>query len=104
MDLTLDELELLKDVKKVTAKDDGYYVTYDNKTEKKVLQLQEKDIKLLRKDQINGLLRITIIFLVILIVGLVLNYFQKKSFYIIQDRRLSTIYETKCLVIFKAYP
>lgn len=76
VDLSLDELEMLKDVKKVTAKDDGYYVTYDNKTVE-VLQLQEKDIKLLRKDQINGLLRITIIFLVVLIVGLVLNYFQK---------------------------
>lgn len=75
VDLSQDELEIMKDITEVKAKADGYYVTYEHTTQN-VIQLEEKDIQALRKSQINGLIRITIIFLVVLIAGLLLGYFQ----------------------------
>lgn len=69
------QINKLDKVKKVILKDGKYFIEYDN-IEKEVTLLTNNEIKLLRQDHINGLLRITIIFIVVLIFGLLISYFQ----------------------------
>lgn len=74
--LTDEELEAMKNTEAVTKTDEGYAIA-NGDTTKQAIQLDEEQIKQLRKEQIDGLLRITILFIVILIIGLVVSYFQK---------------------------
>ncbi|GMQ57557.1 ABC transporter ATP-binding protein [Vallitalea sediminicola] len=69
------EVNSLNKVKKVTLKDGKYYVKYDN-IEKEVVSLTNDEIRLLRNDHIDKLVRLTIIFIVVLIFGLLISYFQ----------------------------
>ncbi|GKX30379.1 lipid A ABC transporter permease/ATP-binding protein [Vallitalea longa] len=74
-DIDISEISLLSNVQKVSSKDGKYYISYNN-VKKEVISLNDGEIGLLRNDHINGLVKITIIFIVVLILGLVITYLQ----------------------------
>ncbi|MCT4542447.1 MAG: ABC transporter ATP-binding protein/permease [Vallitalea sp.] len=75
-DLNSKEVNEIKDVKKINIDDKGKYYITKNNIKREVISLKDTDLKLLRKNHINSLLRVTIIFVLVLIVGLVISYFQ----------------------------
>jgi ABC-type multidrug transport system fused ATPase/permease subunit len=75
LDVNKREIELIEDIRSIKRDNGKYYITYNN-VDKEVFRLSEADIKLLRKDSFSNLYKITFLFIVLLVIGLLVSYFQ----------------------------
>lgn len=72
----LDEDQISKlDESKLTYSEEGFYINVEG-NEKEAIPLSDQDLKNLRQNDIDKLVKITIVFIGVLILGMILNYYQ----------------------------